>query len=95
MTLASQDGDTFAQRLTKEAITEFLLPKSYKEPDTEQIATEVETRKKVLREAILRFHPDKFEGRFMRLLVEKEKEIILEATNQVFRCVNALMAENS
>jgi hypothetical protein len=69
--------------LTSEAITAFLLPAA-KEFDKEK-------RKEKLRESILRFHPDKFEGRIMRFIKEGEREKVKEAIGQVSRVLNSLM----
>ena len=69
--------------LTTEAITAFLLPAS-KEFDKEK-------RKEKLRESILRFHPDKFEGRFMKIVKEGERDRVKEAIGQVSRVLNSLM----
>lgn len=69
--------------LTAEAITAFLLPAG-QEFDKEK-------RKEKLRESILRFHPDKFEGRFMRFVKEDDREKVKEAIGQVSRVLNSLM----
>lgn len=69
--------------LTAEAITAFLLPAG-REFDKEK-------RKEKLRESFLRFHPDKFEGRFMRIVRESEREKVKEAIGQVSRVLNSLM----
>ena len=69
--------------LTAEAITAFLLPAG-KEFDREK-------RKERLRESFLRFHPDKFEGRFMRFVKEGDREKVKEAIGQVSRVLNSLM----
>ena len=69
--------------LTAEAITAFLLPAA-KEFDKEK-------RKEKLRESILRFHPDKFEGRIMKFVKEGERDRVKEAIGQVSRVLNSLM----
>ena len=69
--------------LTAEAITAFLLPTGKE--------FEKEKRKEKLRESILRFHPDKFEGRFMRFVKEDDREKVKEAIGQVSRVLNSLM----
>ena len=71
------------EELTAEAITAFLLP-----PDKE---LDREKRKEKLRESILRFHPDKFEGRFMRFVKEGDREKVTEGIGQVSRVLNSLM----
>ncbi|KAF8806571.1 hypothetical protein BYT27DRAFT_7101987 [Phlegmacium glaucopus] len=68
--------------LTADAITAFLLPAGQEDK---------EKRKEKLRESILRFHPDKFEGRFMKFVKESEKEKMKEAIGQVSRVLNSLM----
>ena len=67
------------EELTAEAITAFLLPAGK------------EGRKEKLRESILRFHPDKFEGRFMKLIKDDEKVKVKEAIGQVSRVLGSLM----
>lgn len=42
---------------------------------------------------MLRFHPDKFEGRVMRRVKESDKDKVREAVGQVARALNALMGE--
>ena len=69
--------------LSAEAIAAFLLPAS-KEFDKEK-------RKERLRESFLRFHPDKFEGRFMKIVKEGERDRVKEAIGQVSRVLNSLM----
>jgi hypothetical protein len=76
-------GSITVAELTAEAITAFLLPAG-KEFDREK-------RKEKLRESFLRFHPDKFEGRFMRFVKEGDKEKVKEAIGQVSRVLNSLM----
>jgi len=68
--------------LTAEAITPFLLPTG-KEIDREK-------RKETLRQSFLRFHPDKFEGRFMRFIKDSDKDRVKEAIGQVSRVLNSL-----
>ncbi|KAF7782697.1 hypothetical protein Agabi119p4_2073 [Agaricus bisporus var. burnettii] len=71
--------------LTEEAITAFLLPVDVGESER--------SRKEVLREAFLRFHPDKFEGRIMRLVRESEREAVRQGISRVVVVLNKLMAE--
>ncbi|TFL07135.1 hypothetical protein BDV98DRAFT_609340 [Pterulicium gracile] len=49
-------------------------------------------RKERLRETMLRFHPDKFEGRIMVRVREKDRERVQEAMGLVVRTVSKLMA---
>lgn len=75
--------------LTAEAIASFLLsPGTGAKADGEKGQKE---RKEKLRETFLRFHPDKFEGRFMERVRQSEKEKIREAIGQVVRVLNNLM----
>ena len=70
--------------LTAEAVSSFLLP---------ELRSEVEnTKKDRLRDAIRRFHPDKFEGRFINRVKGEDKEIILEGIGQVSRVLNSLLS---
>jgi hypothetical protein len=48
-------------------------------------------RKEILKESFLRFHPDKFEGRFMQRVNQDEQDVIKEAIGQVVRALNLLM----
>lgn len=79
--------------LTVDAVSAFLLPggrpadSSSKDKD----AIKKERRDK-LRETMLRFHPDKFEGRVMRHVREKDKELVREAVGRITRAINDLLA---
>ncbi|PPQ75185.1 hypothetical protein CVT26_008793, partial [Gymnopilus dilepis] len=66
------------------------------EGETEEAVKERQRkeRKDRLREAFLRFHPDKFEGRFMRRFREEERERVREAIGQVSRVLNGLLAQS-
>jgi hypothetical protein len=87
---------TGVEELTADAISSFLLPPHVVGPEADD-ATKILSLKKEkkdrLREAFLRFHPDKFEGRFMRRVNEKEKERVREAIGQISRVLNLLMGE--
>ncbi|KAJ3904945.1 hypothetical protein F5879DRAFT_988770 [Lentinula edodes] len=50
-------------------------------------------RKEKLRETLLRFHPDKFEGRLMSRVRPEEKEKVTQALGIVVRVLNDLMGE--
>ncbi|KAI0705301.1 hypothetical protein C8T65DRAFT_708968 [Cerioporus squamosus] len=76
--------------LTAEAISAFLLPPSEHDAPTADFSKE---RKEKLRETMLRFHPDKFEGRIMKRVREKDRERVKEAVGTVARTVNSLMGE--
>lgn len=70
--------------LTVEDISLFLLPSDVGEGE--------KSRKEVLRETFLRFHPDKFEGRFMKMVRGNEQERVREGIGRVVRALNTLMA---
>lgn len=53
---------------------------------------EPKLRRERVREALLRWHPDKFEGKLGAKLDAKEKERILEGVGIVARCLNDMMA---
>lgn len=76
--------------LTKEAVATFLLP-VHDQGGVEEVERRTKERRERLREAILRFHPDKFEGRFMRRVKETDQERVREAIGQVSRVLNSLM----
>lgn len=85
---------TSVEDLTAEAISSFLLPVVAAVAETESdMVMKKKERKDRLREAFLRFHPDKFEGRFMRRVKEDEREKVREAIGQVSRVLNSLMGE--
>lgn len=69
--------------LTLEAISAFLLPNAPQDAE--------KSRKEVLRETFLRFHPDKFEGRFMKTVRKDEQESVREGIGRVVRVLNTLM----
>ncbi|KAJ7647703.1 hypothetical protein FB45DRAFT_987357 [Roridomyces roridus] len=72
--------------LTVDAIAAFIIPSS--------IEMDKNHRKEKLRETFLRFHPDKFEGRFMARVREKEQERVREGIGAIVRALNALMTED-
>ncbi|KAF9469627.1 hypothetical protein BDZ94DRAFT_1242876 [Collybia nuda] len=81
--------------LTTEAISEFLLtaaPTDGTQPPPLRDVDKKE-RKEKLRETFLRFHPDKFEGRFMKRIKASDREIVREAIGQVVRGLNTLMGD--
>lgn len=80
--------------LTPEAISAFLVPTSrsdYSGPPDER---EKKERKEKLRETLLRFHPDKFEGRIMKRVRDDERNKVRAAIGQVVRVLNELMGES-
>jgi hypothetical protein len=56
---------------------------------------EKKERKEKLRQTLLRFHPDKFEGRLMQRVRIDDKERVREAVGVVVRVLNTLMDEAS
>lgn len=76
--------------LTVDTISAFLLPS---EGDRAGDADAAKRRKEKLRETMLRFHPDKFEGRILRHVRESDRETVKEAVGIVARIVNGLMGE--
>ena len=75
--------------LTHSAISSFLLPDT---PTTAQTPLQLKMRKDLLRAQILRFHPDKFEGRVMgRVEAGEERERVREGVGRVVRVLNGLM----
>ncbi|OSC98787.1 hypothetical protein PYCCODRAFT_1417115 [Trametes coccinea BRFM310] len=79
--------------LTLEAISAFLLPPVQDAGRVENVETAKKDRKEKLRETMLRFHPDKFEGRIMRLVRDEDKELVKEAVGIVARTLNTLLNE--
>ncbi|KAH7883215.1 hypothetical protein F5I97DRAFT_1816081 [Phlebopus sp. FC_14] len=81
------------EEFTVEAISAFILPSSRNPPATSPKAGENERRERKdrLRETMLRFHPDKFEGRMMQRVLARDKDRIKEAVGQVARALNTLM----
>ena len=76
--------------LTEDAIRKFLLPVS---AASEQLPTDdAKGKRDRLREAMLRFHPDKFEGRMMKFVAEGEKDQVREGIAQVVRVINGLLS---
>nr|GAT56157.1 predicted protein [Mycena chlorophos] len=71
--------------LSAEEIAVFLVP------DVPKDEASKKNRKEKLRETYLRFHPDKFEGRFMRRMRERDQEKTREAIGVVVRALNVLM----
>lgn len=73
---------------TLESVSTFLLPPTGSDVDEETAKKE---RKDKLRETMLRFHPDKFEGRILARVHDKEKERVKEAVGVVARILGELM----
>lgn len=73
--------------LTETAIRKFLLPVS-----AVPLMDDAKEKRDRLREAMLRFHPDKFEGRLMRFVAEGERGLVREGIAQVVRVLNGLLS---
>jgi hypothetical protein len=86
-TLPSDDHHFSLDDLTIDSISEFLF-RSAKEP------TESTQKIKTIRETLLRFHPDKFEGRVMSRVSEGERAKVQEGIGIVVRTLNELMRTN-
>lgn len=75
-------------QITAEAVSAFLF---FPEEGLDE-AERGRTRKEELRGTMLRFHPDKFEGRVIPLVKHKERAAVREGANAVTRAITALMA---
>ena len=81
------------EELTAEAISSFLFLLDI-EQDLDPAGL-AKMRKERLRETMLRFHPDKFEGRVMTMVREQDKSAVREGVGAVVRAVSALMGEKA
>ncbi|KAA1470538.1 hypothetical protein DENSPDRAFT_879783 [Dentipellis sp. KUC8613] len=79
-TMTGLEGALRVEHLTEAAIAAFLFPAD----------AGVDVKAKG-RETLLRFHPDKFEGRVMRRVRTEEQDLVREGVGAVVRAVNALM----
>jgi len=77
--------------LAPKDISDFLLVT----PTAKAGEVENKQRKEILKETLLRFHPDKFEGRYMRRINRDERDAVKEAIGQVVRALNSLMDEDA
>jgi len=80
------------EHLTPGAIAAFILPQL--DDGSASSQERDKKRKDVLRDAMLRFHPDKFEGRVLRQVVEADQERVREAVGIVVRAVRGLMEDS-
>ena len=71
--------------ITAEAVSAFLF--------FPEEAGKGKTRKEELRGTMLRFHPDKFEGRIIPRVREEERAAVREGANAVTRAVSTLMEQ--
>lgn len=89
-------GSINVDDLTPEAVSSFLLPVAgVVDPADLNDGVKKKEKKDRLRETFLRFHPDKFEGRFLKRFKEEDKEKVLEAIGQVSRVLNKLLGDGS
>ncbi|KAG9008282.1 hypothetical protein FRB94_013444 [Tulasnella sp. JGI-2019a] len=83
------NAPTCATDIRTEAIKAFIFsPNAVRLTNSEGTA---KSRRSVLRAAILRWHPDKFLGRFLDLVDESEKESVKEGVEMVIRGLNEIM----
>ncbi|KAF8526050.1 hypothetical protein BU17DRAFT_41400 [Hysterangium stoloniferum] len=76
-----------AEDLSQESISAFLLYGI--ENDGPKV------RKERIREALLRWHPDKFEGKMGAKLDLMQKDMVMEGVGIVARCLNTLMSSTT
>ena len=87
-------GAPVIAQLTAEAISAFLLiPEKELEDEGLDDTGRARIRKEELRATMLRFHPDKFEGRIIPRVKLRERATVREGANAVTRAVTALMEE--
>ncbi|KAG2159150.1 uncharacterized protein EDB93DRAFT_1118414 [Suillus bovinus] len=96
--IAHSDSSSITlEHFTATAISAFLIPISAIPQDVgvslPTHGCDKKERKEKLRETMLRFHPDKFEGRVMRKIIEADRDRVREAVGQVARVLNTLMEE--
>lgn len=94
----SNSSSITLEHFTATAISAFLIPVSTNFALAQAAGVSLPTsdhdkkeKKEKLRETMLRFHPDKFEGRVMRKVIETDKDRVREAVGQVARVLNTLM----
>lgn len=99
-TAHSDSSSITLEHFTVAAISAFLIPISTISALAQDVGVSLPThdrdkkeKKEKLRETMLRFHPDKFEGRVMRKIIETDKDRVREAVGQVARVLNTLMEE--
>ena len=98
----SDSSSITSEHFTAQAISAFLIPVATNYGLAQDAGVSLATsdrekkekeKKEKLREAMLRYHPDKFEGRIMRKVIEKDTDRVREAVGQVARILNTLMKE--
>ncbi|KIK94521.1 hypothetical protein PAXRUDRAFT_142661 [Paxillus rubicundulus Ve08.2h10] len=83
------------EEITAEAVSAFLLSDIDSLLPTTPNSSEIKRDRDKLKETLLRFHPDKFEGRLMRRVLAGDKDRVKEAVGQVARVLNILMKGKS
>jgi len=78
------------EAITAEAIATFLLPAERFAQKPQDSVLKKERRER-LRETMLRFHPDKFEGRILGRVAERDRERTKEAVAKVAVALNTLL----
>ena len=89
------DDSPNSEDFSQEAILRFLIPVKPEPLSPGAGERERKEKKERLKEAMLRFHPDKFEGRIMQRVLHSDKDRVKEAVGQVARVLNALMSMQS
>ncbi|KAK7691343.1 hypothetical protein QCA50_004738 [Cerrena zonata] len=91
--LPSTESSIHLEDITVDAVSQFLLSTSQSNEDratpTDDIAKKL--RRDKLREAMLRFHPDKFEGRILSHVREDDRDKVREGVSKVAVALNRLM----
>ena len=75
-------------KMSVDAISMFLFPPDDYSSDDGDVA---KRKKEKLRETLLRYHPDKFEGRVMSRVRPEDQDTVKETVGIVARTLNALM----
>ena len=87
----SDSASLHVEEIAQEAVAAFLLPDvGDMTPPTKSDISRRNREK--LKETLLRFHPDKFEGRFMHRVLASDVESVRGAVGQVARTLNSLMS---
>ncbi|EPQ55104.1 hypothetical protein GLOTRDRAFT_76404 [Gloeophyllum trabeum ATCC 11539] len=81
--------------ISRDCISSFLFSTLQPDADGKEASGDtLKTRKEIVRETLLRFHPDKFEGRVLRRVKDADKDTVREAVGRVARALNELMAKD-
>jgi hypothetical protein len=88
------DTGTQLDALNSDAIEVFLFPLPSATGLTDGDKP-LKARKDRLRETMLRFHPDKFEGRVMNLVLESDREAVRDGVGRVVRAIGDLLKAES